>query len=47
MSWLSWWAGAAAPPEIEALAVRYDHYYDFEKTLAVAKEHGLAFPMPE
>ena len=37
----------ATPPEIEALAARYDHYYDFEKTLAVAKEYGLAFPMPE
>ena len=37
----------AAPPEIEALAARYHHYYDFEKTLAVAEKHGLHFPMPK
>jgi mannose-6-phosphate isomerase-like protein (cupin superfamily) len=33
--------------KIVALGERYGHYFDLERTAAVAQEHGLHFPMPE
>jgi hypothetical protein len=36
-----------SPEKIVALGERYGHYFDLERTAAVAQEHGLHFPMPE
>ena len=40
-------AQGASPEEIDALAARYDHYFDLEKSVEVAEKHGLHFPMPK
>ena len=36
-----------SPEQIGPLAERYGHYFDLERTAAVAEELGLHFSMPE
>jgi hypothetical protein len=39
-------AQGASADLINALAARYGHYYDFEKTRPLIEVHGLRFAMP-
>jgi hypothetical protein len=46
-SWPSWSRSWTSPQRRSSLGERYGHYFDLERTAAVAQEHGLHFPMPE